>query len=93
MRVMVTQRDLPLPVGALHQAADGSLRFRTRGDGASLTAAEQALRDLFGDVTLKVERLPDDVVGSGKAIQFSSDTASEAEGRVRALTTIHLPLD
>jgi phenylacetate-CoA ligase len=71
--VTTALRDVPLPFFALHQAADGSLTFRTRCDATALTAAERALRELFGEsVRLTVEAVPESVAWGGKMIQYSS---------------------
>jgi phenylacetate-CoA ligase len=68
-------RELPLPFFALHQAADGSLRFRTRCEEATLEAAKQALTALFRGVPLTVEVVPESVAWAGKVIQYTSDLA------------------
>jgi phenylacetate-CoA ligase len=66
-------RNLPLPFFALHQAADGSLRFRTRCEGPTLQAARQALGELFRGLPLTVEVVPESVAWAGKVIQYTSD--------------------
>jgi phenylacetate-CoA ligase len=68
--------DLPLPFFALHQSADGSLRFRTRCDETTLAAAEAALRGLFGEgQRLTAELLPEAAAWGGKVIQYTSELA------------------
>lgn len=64
---------LPLPFFALHQAADGSLTLRTRGEAEVLAKADAALRGLFGDVLVTVQRVPDAVAWGGKRIQYTRD--------------------
>ncbi|OAI48262.1 hypothetical protein AYO44_07470 [Planctomycetaceae bacterium SCGC AG-212-F19] len=66
-------RELPLPFFALHQSADGSLRFCTRCEEQTLQAAQQALIALFGGLPLKVEMVPESVAWAGKVIQYTSD--------------------
>jgi phenylacetate-CoA ligase len=72
--VSIALRELPLSLLALHQAADGALRFRARCDRRTLAAAGEALRGLFGaELSLAVEPVPDEAAWGGKSIQFTSD--------------------
>jgi phenylacetate-CoA ligase len=71
--VTIALRELPLPFLELRQAADGPLRFRTRGDTATLAAAEAALRGVFGGLPLTVEAVPDGATWEGKLIQYGSE--------------------
>jgi phenylacetate-CoA ligase len=65
---------LPLPFFGLHQAGDGSLLLRTRGDDVILARAALALRGVFGEgVRLTVERVPDSVAWSGKQVQYTRE--------------------
>jgi phenylacetate-CoA ligase len=74
--VSTALRDVALPFFALHQAADGALNLRARGDTATLASADLALRRLFGaDVALTVEITPDNEPWRGKVIRYSSDLA------------------
>lgn len=66
--------DLPLPFFALHEFADGSLRFRMRADAGAVEAARRALEGLFGrGVRLAVEEVPESEAWAGKVIQYTSD--------------------
>lgn len=56
---------------ALHQAADGALRFRFCGDAARANALGDALRGIFGQA---VEVAEDDFA-EGKVVQYTSDLA------------------
>ncbi|HEU4556762.1 MAG TPA: AMP-binding protein [Longimicrobium sp.] len=60
-----------LPQFTLHQAADGSLRFRYHGGAAPADAIGSALRDLFGaGQPLTVEEV---AFEDGKVVQYTSD--------------------
>jgi phenylacetate-CoA ligase len=74
--VTATLGGLALPFFALHQASDGALTFRTRADDSILTKAKEALRGLFGEVALTVERVPAEVAWSGKLVQYTRDGLS-----------------
>jgi phenylacetate-CoA ligase len=74
--VTATLGSLALPFFALHQASDGALTFRTRADDSILTKAKEALRGLFGEIPLTVERVPPEVAWSGKLVQYTRDELS-----------------
>lgn len=59
-----------LPCFALHQAGD-VLLLRTRVDEDTLARVAAALRALFGDMPLTVERVPDSAAWSGKLVQYT----------------------
>jgi phenylacetate-CoA ligase len=64
---------LALPQFSLHQAEDGSLRFRVRGDQVPRDAIRNALLGLFGPgQAVTIEELTDPLAWDGKVIQYTS---------------------
>jgi phenylacetate-CoA ligase len=65
-------KPFPLTQIQLHQKADGSLIFKTRGHDIDLNAIEEALRKLFGeDAEISLQELTN--IENGKTIQYTSD--------------------
>jgi phenylacetate-CoA ligase len=71
--VTVALFSIPLPFFSLHQAADGTLTFRTRCDPDVEAAVRAALARLFGATPVRIEQLSWDDAWRGKSIQYSRD--------------------
>jgi phenylacetate-CoA ligase len=73
-QVTAALRDFPIAAFTLHQAPDGSMLFRARGEGLDEAALRAALSALFDPgQPLSIEELPPPYEWGGKLLQYGRD--------------------